>query len=214
MPDSEIVVRTLMISLPPRLGRRLVASLIFVLALTGCGGDERSDREATHDTIPAPEDPVAHDTVPTSDVVPGRPSIACEGLETSILSAPATRAGLREAFGDPDSTSSKTEPNRHVPGAIDSLFVVHYTGLVARLRKPPDGPDLAEYVRVTETRYLRYPDLGIGARSSDIVKTLGEPTETDPASLVYDCGMGAEQPVTFHLGDGVVESIEIDYYVD
>lgn len=101
-----------------------------------------------------------------------------------------------------------------MPGAIDSLFVVHYTGLVARLRKPPDGSDLAEHVRVTETRYLRYPGLGIGARSSEIVKTLGEPTETDPAGLVYDCGMGAEQPVTFHLGDGVVESIEIDYYVD
>jgi hypothetical protein len=47
-----------------------------------------------------------------------------------------------------------------------------------------------------------------------VTRVLGEPTRRTPGGLVYDCGGGASQPVTFHLdGEDRVERVEISFYV-
>jgi hypothetical protein len=140
--------------------------------------------------------------------------VPCDGLESSILAAPPSRAGLRAAGGAPAQVEAATEPNRHVPGAIDSLFTVRYRDLVADLRTPSGGRDMAERVVVTGSRWVRHDGLGIGAPAAQVTAILGEPTARRPDALVYDCGMHTEQPVTFQLAGNVVERIEIDYYVD
>jgi hypothetical protein len=140
--------------------------------------------------------------------------VACEGLEASILAAAPTRAAFRERFGAPDSMAASTEPNRHVEGATDSLFTAFYPGMIASFRTPAGGGDLATTIEITDPRYVRYPALAMGAPAAQVTTVLGEPTRREDDALVYDCALGAEQPVRFLLRDGVVETIRIEFYVD
>ena len=175
---------------------------LAIVALLGCTGDRSNEAPA-----------VQPDSTPRVQA-PAPAQLSCEGLETSILAVPATRAELRRAYGEPDSIFGTTEPNRHVPGAVDSLFSVYYQGLTAGLRTPSGARDMVEHVTVRDNRFLRYPHIGIGATPSDIVAALGEPTARVSMTLVYDCGDATDQPVTFHLQTARVDSIQIHYYVD
>lgn len=150
---------------------------------------------------------------PTPGTVAIEP-VPCEELELAILTVAPTRAELRSAFGEPDSAATETEPNRHVEGAADSLFVVHYPGLVVSIRKPEGGEDMADRVEVTAPRYIRYPWLAPGASAQQVEASLGDPTDGDPERLTYNCNLGADQPVTFQLRDGRVTAVTIEYYVD
>lgn len=50
---------------------------------------------------------------------------------------------------------------------------------------------------VTDSLFVvRYPGL--------LVTSLGDPTERAAASITYDCNLGADQPITFHLQAGRV----------
>jgi hypothetical protein len=140
--------------------------------------------------------------------------VDCVGLEISILATEPSRSALRARFGAPDSVISAVEPNRHVEGAVDSLFVVHYPGLLVSIRTPTGAADLADHVEITDARYIRHAQLAIGASEAQIAAVLGPPTRRTPEAMIYECGAGAEQPVTFRLQAGVVRSIMIDYYVD
>lgn len=165
---------------------------------------------------PPSEEPPAAARAPADSVEPPSAveALSCEGLAWTILEAEPTREGLAAGFGRPDSIVVSTEPNRHVRGRIDSLFAVHYPGLVSHLRKPEGGRDMADHAVVTANRFLAHPEIGIGVPESRVTQALGEPTRRTGGSLVYECGDGAEEPVTFHLADGVVRRIEIDYYLD
>lgn len=187
----------------------IVFGVLATGLMIGCTGERPDQPEGSVEDergieIPSPD--------PDSPDVAG---LTCEGLEEKLLLAHASRAELAGTFGTPDSVNSTTEPNRHVPGATDSLFVVHYPGLVAHFRKPSEGDDLVSFVEVEDNRYLQYPSIGVGATEERVVSVLGEPGTHEPGRLVYECaGVGPEQPVTFRLSDGVVERIEIAYYVD
>lgn len=189
----------------------------------GCGAPETDEGAPVADTVRAE----AHaDSTPVSapaepgkgeDPDPARDvpiSLSCEGLERDILRTETTRAALEAAYGPPDSMSAETEPNRHVPDATDSLFVVHYPGLTVEIRRPPSGDDLTSHAAIRDNRYLARAAVGIGARADRVVSVLGEPRTRSEDRLVYDCGPHTEQPVTFWLADVVVERIEISYYVD
>ena len=143
-------------------------------------------------------------------------TIECEGLERTILRTAAERTPMRNMFGAPDSVRSITEPNRHIPGVIDSLFDLFYPGLTAHIRKPYRGNDMAVHVQLSDNRYLRYPQIGIGASPDALIRSLGEPTAREPGSFVYACSEEIEEPVIFHLDAGGrrVSSVEIQYYVD
>jgi hypothetical protein len=144
----------------------------------------------------------------------GRVPSTCEDLHYRILEVPATRDAFAAAFGQPDSVAASTEPNRHIAGAIDSLFTVHYPGAHLEIRTPPGGRDMATHVRVTDNRYLAYPGIGPGTAAARVQAVLGEPRERAVGYLRYQCGEGAEQPVTFRIAAGRVSAVEIDYYVD
>ncbi len=127
----------------------------------------------------------------------------------------SSRASLQGALGAPDTVEAMTEPNRHIPDGIDSLFFVHYAGASATLRKPPAGGELLEKVVVTDARHLRWSEPGIGTAEARVLELLGEPLERDADVLVYQCGEGpVDEPVTFLLANGVVREVVFTYYVD
>lgn len=172
-------------------------------------------------TACAPESPPPQDAAGRDEAAAAPPrepaaveEIACEDLARTILAVEPMRASLERKFGAPDSVAATTEPNRHVHDRVDSLFVVHYSGLTSSLRKPGGGEDMVDHVTVTESRFLAYPTIGVGAPEERVIAALGEPTRRTSDSLVYDCGVHVEEPVTFHLVDGLVRRIEIAYYLD
>jgi hypothetical protein len=184
----------------------VVTALLFVL-LGACTGRDSPDSAGGGD-------------VPAADAGTGEPAamddvaLSCETLPVALLRARPTRAGLRARFGEPDSIAVDVEPNRHVRDAVDSLFIVRYDGLHVAIRKPQGGDDMTESVEVSDNRFLRFPDVGIGATAATLEGTLGEPTERADDRLIYDCGMGTDEPTTFFLRDGRVTRIRIDHYVD
>ena len=127
---------------------------------------------------------------------------------------PPTRAAFLAEFGTPDSVTAGTEPNRHVPDAVDSLFVVYYPGLVMNIRTPQGGRDMATGVTIRDNRYLAYPDIGIATPAARVTAALGPPTFRPHDRLIYDCDAVVEQPVAFRIVDGRVARIDISYYVD
>jgi hypothetical protein len=195
--------------------RSAAAAVCAALLAVACGG---SDDGRVHDTAAdtvgggrtADSDTAAGTVAPDMSTLPD----GCEGLEYSILRTAPNRAALARTFGEPDSLHADTEPNRHVPDATDSLFTVFYPGITVDIRKPAGG-DMATHVDLRDNRYIAFPAIGVGASATRVAEALGEPTRRTNYSLVYDCGMHVEQPVTFHLdGRGVVDRIAIDYYVD
>lgn len=162
----------------------------------------------------APPAPEPSAPPPPTTSAPAPATLSCDDLARTLLVVEPTRAALAARFGPPDSLEVATEPNRHVPGQVDSLFVAHYDGLTSAIRTPSPGRDLPFHVVVTDSRFLRYPALGIGATATAVEAALGPPTRRTPTTLVYECGEGAEEPVTFRLRDGVVERIVVDFYVD
>lgn len=179
----------------------VIASLLVGL-LAACSPDTRREAEQ----LPEPGSPEGEQP---ADLV-----LQCELLPGMLLATNPTRADLRGRFGEPDSVRVVIEANRHVPDAIDSIFTLHYPGLVVSMRTPPGAGDMAEHVAVTDNRYLRFTEVGIGVEAARITDVLGPPTEADGDRLVYSCGMGAEQPTTFVLADGRVSRIFVEYYVD
>jgi hypothetical protein len=178
-------------------------ALVAALALAGCSNEP--SRDAPPETS-APEAPAAAQAGPLP--------AGCEGIESTILQAAATREGLRTRFGEPDSTTLQAVPNRHVEGATDTLFAIYYPGLTSNVHWPEGGADIPDLVTVTDNRYLAFPRIGVGAAADSVIAALGEPTAREADALVYACAMDVEQPVRFELADGRVRRIVIDYYVD
>lgn len=165
-------------------------------ALSGCGAEDGGE-----EALPAPD---------PSSALPA----TCDNLATVMLDPVPTRDRLRSRFGPADSIGLTTQPNRHVDGVTDSIFTVHYPGLTVRLHKPGGAEALVSHAAVEDNRYLAFPRIGIGAREDRVIAALGSPTDRTTDRLTYSCGMGAEQPVHFELGQGRVARVTIDYYVD
>jgi hypothetical protein len=187
--------------------RRTALALASVAAACGTGPPGAESQRS--DAPPGGAAP-AIDATDTVAAVP----LTCEDLHETILRVPPTRRALAAAFGAPDSVHASAEPNRHVPGATDSLFTVYYPGMVLDIRTPQDARDMATYVRLEDDRYLAFPGIGIGTSRERLEDVLGTATQSDAETLIWDCGTAVEQPVTFHLADGRVAAITIAYYVD
>lgn len=189
----------------------LRTALLGLLGIGACSSDEPGTTERQDATVSearaVASEQLAWDSASMAE-------LTCEDLEREILAAAPNRAALEEAYGEADSMRVATEPNRHVQGATDSLFLVYYPGMVMNLRKPEDGDDLADDVEISDNRYLRYPAIGIGAPIDRVTRALGTPMLRDSGRVIYDCGFGAEQPVTFVLNQGIVRRIIVDYYLD
>lgn len=189
--------------------RAAVVALCAVVL--GCGDsqpepDPRGDGSAPGVDVPG--------TFAVDAVEDGAVPASCEDLHATMLKVAPTREAFAAEFGAPDSIARSAEPNRHDPATVDSLFTVYYPRLVLDIRTPAGARDMATHVGVEDNRYLAYPGIGIGAAASKVEEVLGEPRERGPDSLTYQCGMGAEQPVTFRIADGRVRAVDIAWYVD
>jgi hypothetical protein len=186
----------------------------LVVAAAACGRAQPSG----HEGAAADPDVIAGGRAAADDTArlggSASDTISCAGLHDRILRVPPTRAALLAQFGIPDSVTGSIEPNRHVPDAVDSLFVVFYPGLVINIRAPQGGRDMAVGVTIQDNRYLAYPDIGMETSAARVTATLGAPTRRRDDVLIYDCDAVVEQPVAFRIVDGRVARIDISYYVD
>ena len=194
---------------PSRRVARAACVALCAIALGCDAGQPGSDPDAG-DSNPEMDLPVASDNAAGDGATPA----SCEDLHATMLKVSPTRQAFTEEFGAPDSIARSAEPNRHDPAAVDSLFTLYYPGLVLDIRTPAGARDMATHVRVEDNRYLAFPGIGIGAAALKVEEVLGEPQARGAGRLTYDCGMGAEQPVTFSVPDGRVRAVEIAYYVD
>jgi hypothetical protein len=189
-----------------RVTRSLVLATTALAMLSGCTTGQEHQAAEDRDTADARGEASRGEALPAG----------CEGLAETILRFEHTRANLVRHMGPADSVEAVAHPNRHVPGVTDSLFTIYYPGLVAGVHKPGGGEDLVSHVAVTDNRHLAFPRIGIGAQQDSVIAALGVPTEgqADGSALTYNCGMGPDQPVTFHLQANRVSRITVEYYVD
>jgi hypothetical protein len=182
------------------------------LVMLGCSSADPDSRADTSGTSGNPVTPAAVPEPPfDSASVAG---LTCLTLMDAVFRAPLTRGELIQAYGAPDSMHTSTEPNRHVPGVVDSLFRVFYRGLTAGFRKPGGGSDLITQMEATDNRYLGYPSIGIGARRDRLIQVVSDTYLVTDDRVEYDCGMGANEPVTFWLVAGQIRRVSKTYYVD
>jgi hypothetical protein len=179
------------------------------LLLLACNDASRSEGDAPAGAARAADSA----TAAAPDDMQALSTMDCGVFQDSALRVRPSRAALREAFGEPDSVRGWTEPNRHVPDVVDSLFVVRYPGLDVSIRRPYGGLDMADFAAVRENRYLARPALGMGVPAAEVVRVLGAPAERSDTLLRYDCGE-VGMPVIFRMSGGAVTALELDYYVD
>jgi hypothetical protein len=177
------------------------AAPLVLLAVMACG---RAQPEAAPESVwqPAPAD---------------------SGIAVFFAAGPvhvgSSRADLAAMLGEPDSTQAIAFPNRHDPTVTDSLFTLHYDGLVATVHRAGyDGKEILTSLGITSDRFLQ-PDspIRLGSPLDAVHAVLGEPDEADAATLTYmcdDCLAAGYDIVHFHVQRDTVRSIEVHYWVD
>lgn len=179
--------------------RRLL-HLLPCAFLLSCGGSPPAE---STEAVPSPPPAVPGD-------LPSREEFVRGGLALAAWS----RASLREALGEPDSIASEVIPNRHLPGAIDTLFIVYYPELAVHIHRPGPGGELVSSAYVGSNQYLKYPVIGVAEGA--IETAFGPPDEESGDTLTYLCTncIAADDPVHLFLERGRVEGVRFNYYVD
>ena len=216
-----------------RLNRVKTLSLMLVVgAIAAC--DRAEVRQlppspAASTTISIADTVRAADTVPpaassTSAVIPSNEDSStkvhfdspqdslCGEMGENGLNIPTGRRAVAAKFGKPDSVRADPGPNPYTPTQIDTVAEVFYPGLRLKywvMGKPPaDNESLLE-ADISDNKYLRFPQVGIGATREELVRTIGEPGDRTDDTFRYECGLhimsGAN--VTFHFADGRVKRI-------
>jgi hypothetical protein len=180
----------------------LAAAALLALVVAACGGT-RSEPEPPEDMWPS--------------------SATDSGIALFFMAGPvdvgSTRDGLAAALGQPDSVAMTVLANRHDPAVTDSVFTLHYDGLIATVHRAGyDGRELLTGLTVLSDRFLQ-PDtpVRLGASASAVRLALGEPDESDADALVYlcdECLAAGYEAVRFHLVGDVVRRIEVHYWLD
>ena len=120
-------------------------------------------------------------------------------------------------LGQPDSMTSRSVINRHIPSQTDSIIDLFYPGLHLTYYVVGVGnKEFLQTAMVSANRYLKYPQFGIGSPEAAVIRSLGDPTDREPGRYRYDCVrcIGAESPVYFYFNRGKVQRIEYSFYVD
>jgi hypothetical protein len=217
----------------------LRARLVVLLALASCDRAEVRQTEPStiaSKTIAIPESVRTADTVaptasstsaavtsPKDSLIPVHFSSPqdslCGAVGETGLNIPTGRRAVASQFGKPDSVRAQPGPNPYTPTQIDTVVNVFYPNL--RLKYwvmgggKPDAESLLE-ADISDNKYLRFPQVGIGATRDEIVKAIGEPGERTDDTLSYSCGLhimsGAD--VTFHFADGRVKRVNYTWEMD
>jgi hypothetical protein len=197
--------------MPERRSRALTILLVIAAACGGDDGDETTDA--------ALADSLAGAMAAASADSANRAAMA--GLRAYFddgpLAAGATREQVRSRFGEPREVRVETEPNRHVPDAVDSLFHMLYDDVEVTLREAQSNTLLERVVVHSNVRMGGAPPL-IGASESELRERFGEPEGTPEGHFLYRCETCSQlggNVVIFRLGKGgTVEAIEIHHPVD
>jgi hypothetical protein len=147
---------------------------------------------------------------------PAKAAAACQQFTRDGLKLKArTRAQLVAEAGGPLDTGERVEPNRHTPGAQDSIIRFVYDGMIVQVRKPGPSNEMFEHVTVSSRKWLNFPYFRPGLTEANLTGVLGEPQQRAAGKLTYECGGGeVENPVVFEMKDGAVQRIVFNYYVD
>ena len=140
----------------------------------------------------------------------------CEAFYAQgLLIEGRSREELARELGEPSVRSHETEPNRHVPDQVDTLWALGYEGAEVYLRTA-GGRDLTERISITDDRHLRFRDPTIGTSEEALTDLLGEPHDEWADAAQYLCAPepGPEMPVTFRLEEARVRGIAWHFYVD
>jgi hypothetical protein len=180
---------------------RLAAASLLALVVAACGGPRF--------------EPEAESVWPSA--------VTDSGIALFFVAGPvdvgSTRDGLATALGQPDSVAVTVLANRHDPAVTDSVFTLHYDGLIATVHRAGyDGRELLTGLTVLSDRFLE-PDtpVRLGASASAVRLALGEPDESDAGTLVYlcdECLAAGYEAVRFHLVGDAVRRIEVHYWLD
>jgi hypothetical protein len=142
----------------------------------------------------------------------------CGDLAENGFKADGVRTVVAAQFGRPDSVRVQPAPNPHRPAQTDTVVDVFYPGLRLHywvLGLPQPQTDILLEADVSDNKYLKYPQLGIGATAAEIASALGEPERT-PDRYNYSCALhimsGAD--VTFHLAGGRVRRVDYRWEAD
>jgi hypothetical protein len=155
-------------------------ALIFGFTLlAGCAPD--ADREAVPvDGGPGAVEEVAETSARDRAGAPELPGETarerCKAFyEEGLAVAARTRSELREELGEPAAIEGETEPNRHDPARMDSLWTVRYDGLAAEIRTA-GGNDLLERMTVTDTVTSATGSRRSGRRRTRLRRSSATPT--------------------------------------
>lgn len=187
--------------------------IVVLLATAACGGDAGdATTDARIDSIAGALSAAAADSASRA---------AAADLQAYFDNGPlapgVSRAEVRSRFGEPREVRVQTEPNRHVPDAVDSLFHMLYEDLEVTLREAQSNTLLESVVVHSNARLGGAPAL-IGASDAEIRERFGEPEGTPEGHFLYRCETCSQMGgnvVIFRLGKGgTVEAIEIHHPVD
>lgn len=182
----------------------MVITCALALACTSPQSEEAPGDPGTSPSVPARAQPTAPAELPAR----------AEFVDNALRQRPDSRADLRATLGAPDSVATEVIPNRHVPGVMDTIYILHYPELVARFHHPGGGGDLLSTLQVSDDRHLRYPVMGADVATLD--EAFGRPDEASDSSLTYYCTTceAGNDPVEVIVPDGRVRRVRFNYYVD
>ncbi|MGH7481165.1 MAG: hypothetical protein ACRELV_03350, partial [Longimicrobiales bacterium] len=167
-----------------------------------------------------PAAPPTAPSVPRAAAEPVTPISPAAARDTFVLTGlrpiGRTRGEIIDRAGRPDSVRVRAVPNRHVEGQIDTVATLYYPELRAELYVISGGRELLMSVLVRDDRWLASDRIRIGMPWRRVPELLGPPLDTQNGRPAYWCAgcLGAEDPVLFHVEDGVVRAVEFTYYVD
>jgi hypothetical protein len=152
---------------------------------------------------------IAGADTPSVQLSSRKDSLCGDLAENGFRISDTRRRAVTAQLGRPDSVRSQPAPNTHNPAQMDTIVDVFYTGLrlhYAVLGVTEGETDILLEASVSDNRYLKYPDLGVGANVGAIVSALGQPEERTKDTYSYSCALHvmSGSTVYFHFeGDRV-----------
>jgi hypothetical protein len=173
--------------------------------LLGCQPEAPRDATAPSDTTRAPASPETSRVlgVPLSDLV----DAVLSGRDTTALNR----------LGPPDSITTAPQPNRHVPGQMDTLRTYHYDGARLTVYDVSASEDrFITTMQVTSPAYVTQDSLHVGSPWSAVEDALGTPARQGGNEYIYELGEPVAAPNLLRLTveADTVQQMTWSFYVD
>ncbi len=168
----------------------------------------RTSEQVLKDSATAPSELATKDSTGAS--------LCDDYVVNGLLPAGETQAVITAKLGAPKEIQRRAIANKYAPEVADTLVSLYYAGIQFEFYRMHEGTEYLNRVLVSDNQYLKYPNLGIGAADTTILRSLGEPHSTSEDEYEYVCNgcPGPEEPVYFVFQDGYVRRVEFTHYID